>query len=73
VAKVTRDHEMLKLHSCDPRYGFDSHKGYGTPQHLDALARFGRSPAHRRSFRAPVRFDRIVRSVARQGLEFKGG
>ena len=73
VAKVTRDHEMLKLHSCDPRYGFDSHKGYGTPQHLDALARFGRSPAHRRSFRAPVRFDRIVRPVARQGLEFKGG
>ena len=59
VAKVTRDRQMLELHTRDPRYGFDSHKGYATPQHLDAVARFGRSPVHRMSFRAPPRFDRI--------------
>jgi len=73
VAKVTRDRQMLKLHSCDPRYGFGSHKGYATPQHLDAVARFGRSLAHRRSFRTPVRFDRIAPPVAQRGLKIKGG
>ena len=51
VAKVTRDRLMAELHQRDPRYGFDRHKGYATRMHLDALARFGYSPAHRRSFR----------------------
>lgn len=51
VAKVTRDRQMRRLHAADPRYGFDRHKGYATARHLAAIARFGGSPAHRRSFR----------------------
>ena len=52
IAKVTRDRQMLGLHADDPRYGFDRHKGYATADHLDAVARFGYSTVHRRSFRA---------------------
>ena len=59
IAKVTRDRQMRELHQVDPRYGFDRHKGYATGAHLTALARFGYSPAHRRSFRPPSLFDRI--------------
>src|SRR5438093_5620910 len=59
VAKVTRDREMLELHGRDPRYGFDRHKGYATADHLDAVARFGYSEMHRRSFRPPTLFDTI--------------
>ena len=51
VAKVTRDCEMAAWHAIDSRYGFDRHKGYATADHLDALARFGYSTLHRRSFR----------------------
>jgi ribonuclease HII len=57
VAKVTRDRQMLELHGRDPRYGFDRHKGYATADHLDAVARFGYSEVHRRSFRPPSLFD----------------
>jgi ribonuclease HII len=57
VAKVTRDRQMLDLHGRDPRYGFDRHKGYATADHLDAVARFGYSEVHRRSFRPPTLFD----------------
>jgi ribonuclease HII len=57
IAKVTRDREMVLLHGHDPRYGFDRHKGYATADHLDAVARFGYSDAHRRSFRPPTLFD----------------
>jgi ribonuclease HII len=57
VAKVTRDRSMRLLHAADPRYGFDRHKGYATADHLDAVARFGYSEAHRRSFRPPSLFD----------------
>src|SRR5665213_901158 len=59
VAKVTRDREMRELHGRDPRYGFDRHKGYATADHLDAVARFGYSDAHRLSFRPPSLFDTI--------------
>ena len=59
VAKVTRDRIMRDLHSRDPRYGFDRHKGYATRDHLDAVARFGYSDVHRRSFRPPTLFDRM--------------
>jgi ribonuclease HII len=59
VAKVTRDRQMLQLHGRDPRYGFDRHKGYATADHLDAVARFGYSEMHRRSFRPPTLFDTI--------------
>jgi ribonuclease HII len=57
VAKVTRDRDMRLLHDVDPRYGFDRHKGYATADHLEAVARFGYSEAHRRSFRPPTLFD----------------
>ena len=53
VAKVTRDRLMVELAARYPAYGFERHKGYGTPAHLDALRRHGPCPAHRRSF-APV-------------------
>lgn len=59
VAKVTRDRQMLDLHGRDPRYGFDRHKGYATADHLDAVARFGYSAVHRRSFRPSMLFDTI--------------
>jgi ribonuclease HII len=51
VAKVTRDREMLVHHAADPRYGYDHHKGYATAEHLAAVARYGYSPLHRRSFK----------------------
>ncbi|MBI4328324.1 MAG: ribonuclease HII [Chloroflexi bacterium] len=54
VAKVARDRIMVELDSRYPGYGFARHKGYGTPEHLAALARLGPSPVHRRTF-APVR------------------
>jgi ribonuclease HII len=59
IAKVTRDREMRVLHERDPRYGFDRHKGYATADHVEAVARFGYSDAHRRSFRPPTLFDTI--------------
>ena len=52
---------MGELHGRDPRYGFDRHKGYATSDHLAAVARFGYSAVHRRSFRASTLFDTIDR------------
>ena len=57
IAKVTRDREMLQHHAADPRYGYDHHKGYATAEHLAAVARYGYSELHRRSFRPPSLFD----------------
>ncbi|MDZ5601265.1 ribonuclease HII [Pseudomonas sp. RP23018S] len=54
LAKVTRDREMSSLEGLYPGYGIGAHKGYPTPVHLEALARLGPTPIHRRSF-APVR------------------
>lgn len=53
VAKVTRDRIMTALDETYPGYGFARHKGYGTRDHLEAIARLGPCPAHRRSF-API-------------------
>jgi ribonuclease HII len=50
LAKVTRDHIMKDLDALYPDYGFAEHKGYSTPQHLDAIARLGPCPIHRKSF-----------------------
>lgn len=50
IAKVTRDRLMRELAMKHPEYGFDEHKGYGTPRHLEALRRHGPCPLHRRSF-----------------------
>ena len=51
VAKVTRDRMMMTLARDHPGYGFERHKGYGTPEHRLALERLGASPLHRRSFK----------------------
>jgi len=54
LTPVRRDRLCLDLHERFPGYGFDVHKGYPTPDHLEALQRLGPCVAHRRSF-APVR------------------
>ena len=53
VAKVTRDRIMRRLHKRHPEFGWDHNKGYGTPDHLEALERHGPTDLHRMSF-APV-------------------
>jgi len=50
IAKTERDRMMERLHREYPGYGFDSHKGYGTPEHREALLRLGPSAVHRMSF-----------------------
>jgi ribonuclease HII len=54
VAKVARDARMDELERRFPVYGFGSHRGYGTPEHLSALRRHGPCPEHR------LTFDRVV-------------
>ncbi|SFP43039.1 ribonuclease HII [Variovorax sp. 770b2] len=53
LAKVHRDRLCEQLHVEFPNYGFAGHKGYGTPEHLEALQRHGACVHHRRSF-SPV-------------------
>ena len=53
LAKVHRDRWCAQVDAQWPQYGFAAHKGYGTAQHMQALARLGATSAHRRSF-APV-------------------
>lgn len=50
IAKVTRDRILSEFSQLYPAYGFGSHRGYGTQQHLRALADHGPCPIHRRSF-----------------------
>ncbi len=59
LAKVTRDRLMLGYDAQYPGYGFAEHKGYGTPQHLAAIAERGACPIHRRSF-APFRTEAVT-------------
>jgi ribonuclease HII len=54
VAKVHRDRLMDDLARCHPAYGFEHHKGYGTPEHWRALRRCGPSPEHRLTYRGVV-------------------
>jgi ribonuclease HII len=54
IAKVHRDRLCRELDAEHPQYGFASHKGYSTPEHLEALRRHGACIHHRRTF-APVR------------------
>jgi len=63
IAKETRDRLMLEIHETWPAYGFDKHKGYGTPYHLEALQKHGPTPIHRRSFEP-------VKSMVSQQLTF---
>lgn len=50
LAKVTRDHIMMKYDEEYPGYGFAKHKGYGTKDHYAAIREKGMTPIHRRSF-----------------------
>ncbi|ATP39334.1 ribonuclease HII [Solibacillus sp. R5-41] len=50
LAKTARDHYMEGLHEQFPLYGFAQHAGYGTKQHLEALAQFGPTSHHRKTF-----------------------
>jgi len=54
IAKVFRDHLMEHLAQLYPRYGFERNRGYGTPEHLTALRKYGPSLVHRHSF-APIK------------------
>jgi ribonuclease HII len=53
IAKVARDDYMERLADDFPEYGFESHVGYGTARHREALQKYGVTPHHRKSF-APV-------------------
>jgi ribonuclease HII len=54
IAKVTRDRLMCEYHEKWPYYGFESHKGYGTKKHIEAIKEHGPCPIHRMSF-APLK------------------
>jgi ribonuclease HII len=54
IAKVTRDRMMVDLSERFPGYGFERHKGYGTAQHRENIARLGVTEQHRKSFK-PIR------------------
>lgn len=71
LAKTARDEEMVRLHQVFPAYGFDRHKGYPTPDHLEALRSVGPCAEHRRSF-APVRAVLAERAAAGQAALFEG-
>jgi len=51
LAKVHRDRQMEALHRLYPQYNFARHKGYATPEHLEALRCWGPCELHRRTFR----------------------
>lgn len=68
VAKVARDRHMTELDAAYPKYGFAHHKGYSTPEHLEALDRFGPCAIHRRSF-APVIAPRLALEAVAAGIE----
>ena len=55
VAKVARDRYMIALDEKYPMYGFARNKGYGTPEHIAALRKYGPCPEHRRSFIGGIR------------------
>lgn len=50
LAKVARDQYIQQFDDVYPEYGFGKHKGYGTPEHIEAIKTYGLCPIHRRSF-----------------------
>ena len=71
IAKVYRDRLLDEMSRDYPVYGFEHHKGYGTPEHWQALRRYGPCPEHRLSYRGVV-LDRngidedVIAGVARR-------
>jgi ribonuclease HII len=56
MAKVSRDRAMNRYARRFPQYGFERHKGYGTPTHRAAIARYGPSEIHRMSFKGMIMY-----------------
>ena len=71
VAKVYRDRRMCEYHERFPAYGLHEHKGYSTPEHIQALKRHGPTPLHRQSFR-PVREAMMPWDLPFEGAEAGG-
>ena len=69
VAKVERDAWMRQWDPVFPFYKLASHKGYATPDHLDALALHGPSPLHRRSFAFVAAVSRFPTDRPAENLE----
>ncbi|MGE0830325.1 MAG: ribonuclease HII [Hyphomonadaceae bacterium] len=63
LAKTVRDRMMIELCAIHGGYGFSRHKGYGTPEHQQALAQLGPCPIHRRSFK-PIQAAIAARAAA---------
>lgn len=74
IAKVTRDRLLKEYDALWPQYGFASHKGYGTPAHLEKLRLYGPCPIHRKSF-APVQVlvapEQLAFPFFKDDLQFK--
>jgi ribonuclease HII len=68
LAKVTRDRLMAAYDAQFPGYGFAEHKGYGTPQHLAAIAERGACAIHRKSF-SPFRVTEVEVDLFEGGEE----
>ena len=60
LAKVARDAEMRRLDLEHPGYGFAEHKGYATPQHLEALQKLGPCAIHRRGFEPVMQMNLVL-------------
>ena len=50
LAKVSRDRFITQIAEKYPQYGFEKHKGYGTPLHNEAILKYGPCPIHRKTF-----------------------
>lgn len=76
IAKVTRDRLMMEFARDYPGYGFERHKGYGTPEHQAAINKLGVTALHRRSFR-PIQLalgladDVVVKRRAQPGFRLQ--
>lgn len=66
LAKVHRDRLMKHLHESYPVYKFISNKGYGSKEHLEALAEYGPCPVHRYSY-SPVAQTNIWQNLSEKG------
>ena len=70
LAKTARDAVLIELDALYPLYGFAQHKGYGTPQHLEALRTHGPCAIHRMSFSPCAERELDLQAVRRLPLVF---
>ena len=73
LAKTARDRLLVDLHHQHPEYGWADNKGYGAPDHLEALAQLGPTPHHRVSWSLPTPSGRYADSPAAAGRRVKLG